>query len=444
MRPLYALLLVMLTAVGCTLPPKELPPVAETSLPPQGEPAPPPSEPILLQTPLNLGIVELAPQAIPIWRGCRARQPILLLLTADPMLSPIPQPLQPEVATLVEQGDDAALRARSKRQIADPLLLPEQTISAVLQAGFFRELLWLVPLAEGTAEIPLDTFRKQLVAAGVTTEEEAAALSQTDGVVSGRLRGLPFRAASIRTLPKLEGPVVLHLDLGYFAALFENEVSTPIYSLAHRTLMALRQAGLTVAASTLAVSTEEDEVPLDLRFLMAVLSEAFARPNLLDEPMPDSWNLRREARYLETFFQAEPILERYLQLQKLGLGDASVEFDLYRTFGMLQAWDEAEKHLEAAVRLDPGYGREYVNLGLDAAEMGAAAESLILLEKALTVYPGNLFLRIEKINALLATGQPQAAQALLQELQKEHWSPLYHPQVPAILVSLHARIQGMK
>lgn len=390
--------------------------------------------PPLLLSPQPLHAVELAPEAIPAWRKLRQSRPALLLLSADPMLTPIPDSLRSDVALLTERGDEGSFRVTAKRQVSNPLLLQDQTVSAAIQNDLISELVWIIPTQSDNQEISLEIFREQLITAGIATPGEVESFQQAGNVVTGQIRNLPFRCTSLRNLPNLEGPVILHLDLTYFANRYENEVTTPIFSLIHDVLTALRQTRITVATSTLSISTEENEAPLEFRFLKDVLASVFARPGLLDEPLPKEWELRKEARYFESFFQPQAVLERYLRLCEIEPESASAEFDTYRAFATLKEDNEAEKHLVRAIQKDSGYAHEYINLALMSSK--SPPEKLLHLQKAIDIFPANPFLRLEKLNLLIGLGQLEPAKDLLDSLDFEQWSQIYYPEIPPILTEL--------
>ena len=50
-------------------------------------------------------------------------------------------------------------------------------------------------------ELSLDVFRQQVVDAGFLTEEEGKKLFYADGVTSGTVRGIPFRAVHPDAMP---------------------------------------------------------------------------------------------------------------------------------------------------------------------------------------------------------------------------------------------------
>lgn len=396
---------------------------------------------ILLKEPVELITVELPPEIVPVWRKHLKEKPTLVLLSNNPLLGTIPKELSHEVATLVEQGHAGDFRNKARVRVANPILLPAQTLTATLQAGFFSQVMWIFPTTAAQDKISLDIFRQQLIESGSLQTEEAASLTVENGVFRGQLQGTPFLACSIQTLPKLTGPVALHLDLSYFSALYENEISTPIFSLVHHALLSIRKAQWPVIATSLSLSTSEGDVPLELRFLKNVLTKSFQDPSLLDQPLPELWSLRKDARYLETFFQIDPVLETYQAMASKAPQDASIQFDLYRAHWMDKTYGEALEHLAKAGALDSVYGLEYLNLVHQAMDEGNIEAALDLLTKASRLDPENPFIPLQMAETCLQADQAPKARLLIDALRKRKWSTIYYPEIPALLAELDAATQ---
>jgi len=147
----------------------------------------------LLHEPAEPLLVEAPSEALAAWRPVGEERPALLLLANDPFLRPLPPPLADEILALARSASSAELRRRGTAGVADPLLLPEMTVTAALRAGFFSRLIWVLPLA-AEGEMDLDTLRAQLRDYGALTEEEAVALVFEGGARPPGGAGSPRRA----------------------------------------------------------------------------------------------------------------------------------------------------------------------------------------------------------------------------------------------------------
>ena len=367
------------------------------------------SAPPLLTKAVPASIIEMPSDALPVWRLYREYRPTLVILSSDPMLMTVAPQVREEVTALVKHGKPEEFLKWGRTQTVNPLLLPEQTLTAALQSNFFGGIVWVLPPPTKDQEISPDDFRKKLMDHGILTKNEAANLSFANGIYTGTLQGLPFQATATGPLPQISGPVIVHLDFNFFTFQYRNEVTTPLFSLLHGTLVALRQTGWQTLNITLAATTEEGAFPLELRFIKNLLAEIFAQPERLDQPLPEAWELRKEALHTETFFQPETILDHYLRIEKLRPKDASVKYDIYRSLIMLKEREDAMVYLDEAIKLDKGYAREYINLATRAIDKQYFADALVYLKKARGLLPDNPFVTMETTNIMLRLGMNKEA-----------------------------------
>jgi hypothetical protein len=446
---------------GCERNDREVPPApnAETTksstpavLPSKNLPAKPPnpitapatsvSAPPLLTKPFHADFVEMPGDVLPIWRQYRDKRPTLVIFSPDPMLMVIDPQANEQVAALVERGQPKDFLLRGRTQVADPIFLPSQTLTAALDSQFFSRILWVMPPPSSGQEIRPELLPAQMQQTGVLTAAEAEALTYDNGIHNGTLRGIPFMATIGGPLPKLDGPIILHFDFNFFSDQYHNEITTPIFTLLHNTLKALRQTGWQPLAVTFAISSEEGDFPLELRFIKTLLDEVFVNPKRLDEGLPESWALRKNAMYAETFFQTEAILDNYLHMEELRPKDASVKYDVYRALMMVKDQETALAYLDQAIGMDKGYAFEYIKLINTAKTKLRPAEALVYLKKVKKLLPQNPFVRLETVNVMMQLKMTKEARELVQELQGVPWSPVYYPNIRPALKELEAQVHS--
>lgn len=389
----------------------------------------------LLHEPAEPLLVEAPSEALAAWRPVGEERPALLLLANDPFLRPLPPPLADEILALARSASSAELCRRGTARVADPLLLPEMTVTAALRAGFFSRLIWVLPLA-AEGEMNLDTLRAQLRDYGALTEEEAVALVFEGGGASGTIHGIPLRIVPLAALAAPAEPIVLHIDLSYFSPLYKGEIKTPLYPLLGQTLQQLRALGMTAGAVTLSRSNLDSGLPLETRFIGGDLAELFRRPELLDAPMPEPWDRRSRTLYLANFFQKERIRELLEEMRRDAPEDASVSFALYQVLRQFREGSAALAELDRAVTLDPVYGREYLDLVPVALDKDQPDEALRMLDLAAKVFPDDPFIPLDRVGLLLRSGRGREGRDLLRRLQKLPWSPIYYP-------DMFQRLEGM-
>ncbi|MDX9709427.1 MAG: hypothetical protein RBT64_07710 [Trichloromonas sp.] len=383
----------------------------------------------LLKEPAEPLLVEAPSEALAAWRPVGEERPALLLLANDPFLRPLPPPLTDGILRLTREGSPDELRRRGTARVADPLLLPEMTVTAALRAGFFSRLIWVLPLA-AEGEMNLDTLRAQLRDYGALTEEEAVALVFEGGGASGTIHGIPWRIVPLAALAAPAEPIVLHIDLSYFSPLYKGEIKTPLYPLLGQTLQRLRELGMRAGAVTISRSNLDGGLPLETRFIGTDLAELFRRPELLDAPLPELWDQRSRTLYLANFFQKERIRELLEEMRRDAPEDASISFALYQVLRQFREGSAALAELGRAVTLDPVYGREYLDLVPLALDKEQPEEALRMLDLAAKVFPDDPFIPLDRAGLLLQAGRGRESREILQRLQKLPWSPVYYPELP--------------
>jgi hypothetical protein len=404
-------------------------------------PAPSLTTATLLQEPIEAFLVELPIQALSVWRPLRGSKPTLVLLSQDPFLQTIPAALQKEAMALVLTGSTDELAEKTSLQSTAPLLLNAMATSAALGSNLFSEVVWVLPSTMPRDQLDLEVFRQQLLEFGAISEGEAQTFTLADGIFSGTVRGVPFRAVLPDALPALNGPVVLHIDLSFFQPLYKGEIKTKIYPLLYDSLRLLRDGGLQTAAITISSSNIDGTLPLAVRFIGPTLGTLLKTPELLDTPFPPNWQRRANALYLPNFFKNEKARDLYLEMETDLPGDPSVKYDLYQISRELKEGGKALDYLSQAVALDPGYAVEYLSLADLAAKKGLPEQAVKMLHLAEEAMPENPFISLRLAAQLGAFGQSEQALTLLDKLHNQSWSQVYYPDVLAHIETMSAAVK---
>lgn len=390
----------------------------------------------LLHESIEAELFEHPAQALSVWRQFRASQPTLVLLSQNPLLLPVPEALHKEATELIQTGPAEALAEKTSISNSDPLLLPSMALSSALQSGLFAKVVWVFPTAAPNDQLNVDMFRKQLLGLGAISPKEAQSLVKHDGEITGSIRGLPFHAVTLNALPDLDGPVVLHIDIGYFKPLYKGEIKTPLYPLLYNTLKALRNKAWVTVTETTSYSTTDSELPLAVRFLGPTLMTLLRSPELLNQPMPLNWERRAKALYIQNFMQTEGERELYLEMEVDQPEDPSVKYALYQVSRKSKRGMAALDYLARAVEIDPGYAFEYLDLARIAEEKGLSEQTLkmmLLINKAL---PDDPFITLQVATQLSDLGHTDQALQLIKKLQQLQWSKVYYPRMPERLEAL--------
>jgi hypothetical protein len=379
-------------------------------------------------------LVETPAEAIPLWRQFanprkEADKPALLLFSQNPFLEPIPKAGLQAALELAKTGSPEMFREKTSMQAPDPLIYPSMALSLAVQATLFSEIIWVLPQLKAEMQFSPETFRQQLQSSGIATASEATSFVMTDQDMTGTIRQTPVRVILHQKLQTIQGPLVLHFDLSFFRGLYTNEIKTPLYATVYQALTALRDLQPRVAAVSVSLSNVTDDIALQVRFLGDLLTRLIADPQQLEQPLSTLDTLRRDALYLSNFFQNEKRLELFMQMETESPRQAAVQYDLFRIYFELKQQEKALTHLDAAVKLDPIYAREYLNLAEVAVEKKQLASALHMLDLAGSADPQNPFILIRKCELLQQSEHTEAIAPMLETLLRQPWSQLYFPEM---------------
>ena len=370
-------------------------------------------------------LVELPSEAIPYWRDeAKGSKPALLLFSSAPFLSPLTDGQRQNDAQLVANGsaDDFVWRGSLLR--ANPAVISSQAVSAALNSGLFSAISWVFPSTTAPDQLDLEAFRRQVVETGFLTKAESNELTLANGVFSGRVRGIPFKAIHAKALQPPGEPVIMHLDLSYFKGLYKSAIKTPLYPLLLQTAKNLKKLNIEVAGITLSYSTAEGELTLETRFLVNRFAALLEKPELLNATMPPNWELHSEALYTINFFLESKVDQLYEQAIQAAPTDPAVLYGLALRRKRDKDLGAFVELIGRAAQQDRGYALEYLNLA-DQATAGQDFENAVmLLEKGSHAFPENPFIMIQLASAYQTMHRTKDARKLLKKLKQLPWSAM--------------------
>lgn len=384
---------------------------------------------------------ETIADALPVWRRFAAQKPALLLLSNDPALLPPPGDLRGRITDLLATGTDTEMRKAGVAQQPAPLFLPIMSVDLAMRQGWLREVVWAFPQLDLEQEVKLETLREQLTANRLIDDSETATLQLTDKVFTARLRGVPFRAGALPHLPKLDGPLIVHIDLSYFQTLYKNEIATPVLPLVGGVLQQLKERKLPVLAVTFSYNHADANIPLNVRFLGEFISGLTEKPERLDQTLPFRWAAQKDILYLENFFQKDEIRKLVEQQAQENPKTAWVQYNRYHTAGLFKEGNQALAHLAHTVALDRMYGLEYLVLAERAYNAKVPDQALRMMQMAAASFPENPFFKVQAAQLAMEIGDKETAKKLVGELRKLAWSPVYYPDMPGYLEGFMKEIE---
>jgi len=435
---LFSLLFIFVA--GCEQPsPQQATQTAPESTMAKEEPAP--AGRGLFHQPTAPELFELPNEALASWRAKTTPKPALVLYSFDPLLKPIDPSLRDKARELALNGTPQQLRQHGTFNTAEPLILPIQTVSAAIDLDLFAKIYWVFPSKVLPEQLELEKFQGQLLEQQILAADEAAELTLNDGIYQGTVRGVPFEAIHYQKLADISGPIYLHIDMGFFRGLYDNEIESPIYPLQHAVASQIRAQNWQPLATSMSYSTLEGAVSLDVRFVINNFAELMRDPKLLDSELPKEWQLRSESLYTGDMDSNSKRLELSKQMIEAAPESAAAHYDYFQAQFMLKQLQPALDALAAAVERDSGYAASYFELSQMALTAGNPVMALDFLSKGEAVFPENNFVPMQKAHLLILTNQFSKAKQQLEQLPAQ-WSPLYHAKVPAAIAELEKQIEA--
>lgn len=412
--------------------------IEKTTTTPAFEPLEPTN---LLKEPTQVHSFETTAEALTEWRQAAEERPTLLLLSNNPHLTPVPEPLRQEAAQLFNNADLDTIRSMTTDRNPSPIMLPGMAVDIALRSGWFRELVWALPLRDPAKELSLERLQSQLLSSGIAGQDEISTFTLNELNFKGTLRDTPFLAGALRQLKDITGPVIVHIDLSYFQPLYKNEISTPLLDIIFQTLQTLKEMNLETLAVTFSYGHLDSQMALDVRFLGDVISYLIEDPARLDQEIPLNWQRQRDALYLENFLQKGEIREIYLAQEKDAPDDAWIKFNLYKSAVSHKEGKQALGYLAQAVKLEPIYALEYFQLSSMAYDKNRPDEALRMLELAEVVFHSDPFLKLQIAQLVNELGDKTTALEILKTILNLEWSAIFYPDMREYLTGFIRHVQ---
>ncbi len=413
--------------------------VSATSAPSAAAPLPTTD---LLNEPTPTYRFETTAEALSIWRRAAAVRPTLLLISNNPHLLPVPEELRLKAANLVSNAKLETLQQATTDRSPSPLIMPGMAVDIALRSGWFSQLVWALPLRDPAQDLDLDKFRSQLTSAGIANEEELAALTLAERNFEGSLRGTPFRAATLPLIKELSGPVIVHFDLSYFQPLYKSEIATPLLDIVLQTLSTLQKMHLETLAVTFSYGHKDTQITLGVRFLGEIIAYMLEDPARLEQDLPINWQRQRDTLYLANFFKKEEVRKLYLTQEKEDPNAAWVKYNLYRSAAEHKEGIRALTYFAEAVKLEPTYALEYMDLSNMAYDKQRPDEALRMLGLAAEVFQHDPFIKLKIVQLANELGQKEMALEMLNKIRNLEWSKTYYPNMPQYLTDLTLFVQS--
>jgi hypothetical protein len=336
--------------------------------------------------------VENNVDALRAWAANNARASVLVHIDPSDDMALFPASRMNDMETTAGH-----LRRRNVKVLEEvgPLIERGGTVSLGYMAGMYKRVIWVIPAIRSVGDDPVDVYKNFLIA---RRKFPAAAVSdfKAEGkFITGTIAGVPLTITRLADLTLAEGEnAIVDIDLSYFPAM---TLASQSYRSGTKPLLEfVRELGkrnVKAKIVTVNLSSQNNQVPMDLRYYGDVLREALGKPGALVPPLPAKWQgmIRAEDSLgAKRYASAAAIYDDIIGAVK---DDAGLYFSLAIARGFEGKGAECRAALLAAYRLDSEYLKGFFQLArvlADAGKVDAGIEIIDTPDLAKIVAPVDL------------------------------------------------------
>lgn len=289
------------------------------------------------------------------------------------------------------------LNNTQKEAAGENLITADNYLFAAARLGLIQRVLWIIPysqLAFINAEERIQHFLRDETSS--FRKKDIESMKFRNGCVSGALWNIETHICSPSSMPSLQMPVLMTLNIGFFPPFAAEKGVSNLSAmkeffdlLAHREIRtdSLHLVSLTDYAARHAYLQEE---------ALAILKE----PALLRKATPALWVLRDQADNMLTgggTWEASLLLDRVMKEYR---DDPYLTIMRETAHAFLSEKSSALTALERLCEEKTVYCRAMTDIGVDLREKGDLSAASGFLEKALTLWPESDRVRMEYARTL--------------------------------------------
>jgi tetratricopeptide (TPR) repeat protein len=281
------------------------------------------------------------------------------------------------------------------RALSKPYPTPEYApinignyIYYLYRLGVISEVYWVPPVRGSVGNEPLDSFKEYLANLGAS-DVELAGLKQEAGYIRGTVNGVPIHVTGLGDLVPPISDSLMVIDINTINSLYRDEVTEPMLDLFAGFITALASARPLVSHAAVVNNTIFGDVPLERRFIGSYFERFLTDPEAISSSPPDTWLIRSEIMYKDTFFQVDESLELCKKAVEVAPDDPDARYELALGYFGTKDIDPMIENLIKAVELDRGYYLAYIKYAGYFSEKGFLGAALHLLDKADAAVPGD-------------------------------------------------------
>lgn len=274
--------------------------------------------------------------------------------------------------------EEALPRRAGRLLVLSQFVYVEDLMLPLTDKGVLKELFVVLPSERPLGPGSLEGIRLSLAGEGVPPSD-LDTLAFDNGVIRGRIRGVPFAVSALTGVPVGRRPCSVVIDTFFLLGVYKSEVSMPMVDLAGKLFVTLGSRGVDATSVVVLDGTPRADFPLEHGELAMMIREMAASPKEFSDALPEKWRLRKRADRLYFFMQGEEASGLYREWNALEPRDGSAAYRIALTAARGLDADLALRWLDTAASADSAYSRGYLEIAriFKARQQSGAAERIL-------------------------------------------------------------------
>jgi tetratricopeptide (TPR) repeat protein len=321
----------------------------------------------------NIEVIEDHKYALPHWRDIGVRDAVLVHIDAHDDLREFPPDKLDEL-----KSESLHMKGRQSNVAEDqekyPAVSNSNFIQAAARLGIVKKMIWVVPV---TFDLFSDSGQRlaALLKECGFSDSDISTFRRKNNCFTGFSDGLPLTVCDIGTLPDLNEPILLTIDIDYFPAMIGAK-RPEIPDALKDTFNALYKKRYKIRDATVAYSVNGGFLDCRYRWVGDLVVDTLRIPGLLSQKiLPYRYNYLQSVDLLFQSRRYKELLHEFNTFQSEGGIDPNVYLYAAKTYQDLGQTEKAFLYAEKACLIDSNYCYGLPELGtgiLDNSDIATA------------------------------------------------------------------------
>jgi tetratricopeptide (TPR) repeat protein len=196
----------------------------------------------------------------------------------------------------------------SSRDKAHGLFSIADFLYPAFKLGIIKKFYW-IPTTDQILSDTIQTHAQELIRSWEHLDEISESFSNDGRKMSGNIYGLDISISSLQSLPEIQEPVLLSIDIDYFSDIIKHSKSEELQVIKDF-ISQLKKKRLKIKDVHIAYSTNGSHTPITDRHLCEEIAYCLEHPEIMkSQTFPAIWKIRNEGFHLIRSNQREDALK---------------------------------------------------------------------------------------------------------------------------------------